>query len=34
MERATRVAERFNREAEALSKNTDLQQRMTAEQQL
>jgi hypothetical protein len=34
MERATRVAERFTREAEAFSKKMDLQQRMTAEQQL
>src|SRR5262247_1376679 len=34
MERAKRIAERFNREAEALSKDAELQRRMTPEQQL
>jgi Fe-S-cluster containining protein len=34
MERAKRVAEHFNQEAETLSKNTELQRRMTAAQQL
>ena len=34
MEWAKRIAERFNREAEALSKDRALQQQMTAEQRL
>jgi Fe-S-cluster containining protein len=34
MERAKRIAERFNREAEALAKDRALQQQMTAEQRL
>src|SRR5262245_33882134 len=34
MERAKRIAERFNREAEALSKDTELQQQLTDEQRL
>jgi Fe-S-cluster containining protein len=34
MEQAKRIAERFNREAETLSKDTELQQRMTPEQRL